>query len=273
MNANAEFKRVREWAWIRGFTALYQKENRAWWSTKRWWINALLWIILQVALEGVMIFLFPAMAGMTGQTDLVEANGGLAGLGLSAFFQLGTLAITFGVIILCQDLIIGEKQSGLTEGMLSKPVQRKAYVLSKLFASLVAILMLLIILPSAAVYALITFRIGQFVPLQPYLVGIGLLIIHSLFYLTLTLMLGVFFNGRSPILGIGIGIYFIGKILAGMIKPLMYIGPWVLLGFAEAISIGQPVPTEMLWPPLIATGFWCVVFTVAALIQFERTEF
>jgi ABC-type transport system involved in multi-copper enzyme maturation permease subunit len=210
---------------------------------------------------------------MIGQSDVVEANGGLANMGISAFFQLGTLAITFGVIILCQDLIIGEKQSGLTEGLLSKPVQRKAYVLAKLLASLVAILVLLIVVPCAAVYAVISLRVGQLIPLQPYLVGNGLLIIHSLFYLTLTLMLGVFFNGRSPILGIGIGIYFLGRILAGMLKPLMYIGPWVLLGFAEAISIGSPIPTEMLWPPLIATGLWCGVFTVAALTQFERTEF
>ena len=61
------------------------------------------------------------------------------------FFSLGGgLVIAIGVIILSQDLIIDEKQTGLAEWLLSKPVQRKAYVLAKLCASLVAVLMLLI---------------------------------------------------------------------------------------------------------------------------------
>jgi hypothetical protein len=35
MSANVELKRVKEWAWMRGFANLYQKESQAWWSTKR----------------------------------------------------------------------------------------------------------------------------------------------------------------------------------------------------------------------------------------------
>jgi len=208
-----------------------------------------------------------------GQTTIVADNGGLVKMGLKAFFDMGTMAITIGVIILCQDLIIGEKQTGLTEYLLANPVQRKAYVLAKLCASLVAVLLLLVALPGAAAYAVISLGVGGPIPLQPFLTGMGILVLHSLFYLTLTLMLGVFFSSRSPILGIPLGILFIGWILAGMLKPLMYIGPWVLRGFAEAIAGSLPVPPGLLWPPLLATALWCVVLTSAALIKFERMEF
>jgi len=69
-------------------------------------------------------------------------------MGLHTFYSLGTLAITIGVIVLCQDLIIGEKQTGLTEYLLANPVQRKAYVLAKLCASLVAVFLLLSLCPA-----------------------------------------------------------------------------------------------------------------------------
>jgi ABC-type transport system involved in multi-copper enzyme maturation permease subunit len=273
MGANVELKRVKEWAWIRGFANLYQKESRAWWSTHRWWINGLLWSGLVVGMMAAVMFLFPAIFASLGQTTLVADNGGLVKLGLKTFFDLGALAITIGVIILCQDLIIGEKQTGLTEYLLANPVQRRAYVLAKLCASLVAVLLLLIALPGAAACVVISLGTGELLPLQPFLIGMGIMVLHSLFYLTLSVMLGVFFNSRSPILGIPLGILFFGYLFAGLLKPLWSIGPWMLMKYAEAIAGSQPLPSGLLWPPILATVAWYAVFTCAALIKFERTEF
>jgi len=272
MSANAELKRVKEWAWMRSFANLYQKESQAWWSTKRWWINGLLWLGLVAGMLVAMLFIVPPFFAALGQTTMVADNGGMVKMGLHTFYTVGTLAITIGVIVLCQDLIIGEKQTGLTEYLLANPVQRKAYVLAKLCASLVAVFLLLVALPGAAAYVVISLGAGGPLPLLPYLAGIGLLVLHSLFYLTLTIMLGVFFSSRSPILGIPFGIFFIGM-LFGFLKPLMYIGPSMLTGCAEAIAGSVPLPPGLLWPALLATGLWCVAFTCAALIKFERTEF
>ena len=257
---------------MRGFANLYQKESQAWWSTKRWWINGLLWLGLVAGMLVAMLLIVPAFLAGLGQTTVVADNGGMVKMGLHTFYTVGTLAITIGVIVLCQDLIIGEKQTGLTEYLLANPVQRKAYVLAKLCASLVAVLLLLVALPGAAAYVVISLGAGGPLPLLPYLAGIGLLVLHSLFYLTLMIMLGVFFSSRSPILGIPFGIFFIGM-LFGFLKPLMYIGPSMLTGYAEAIAGSVPLPPGLLWPPLLATVLWCVVFTCAALIKFERTEF
>jgi len=273
MDANVELKQVKERAWMRGFANLYQNESRAWWSTRRWWINGILWMGMLSGLVASFVFIFPPMAAAVGNTAVEEAGGALA-LGLKMFFNLGGgFAIAIGVIVLCQDLILEEKQTGLTEWLLAKPVQRRAYVLAKLCATLVAVLLLLIMVPGAASYGLISVAAGGLLPLLPYLTGMGLLVLHSLFYLTLTLMLGTFFGSRSPILGIPLGILIIGLLFSGMLQPLLYVSPWLLPGFAEAIAGSQMIPTGLLWPPILASIVWIVVFTCAALIKFERTEF
>jgi ABC-type transport system involved in multi-copper enzyme maturation permease subunit len=273
MDANVELRRVKEWAWMRGFANLYQKESRAWWSTRRWWINGLLWSGMLVGLVATFLFVFPPLFAATGSTVMEEAGGPLA-MGLKMFFNLGGgLAIAIGVIVLCQDLIIEEKQTGLAEWLLAKPVQRRAYVLAKLCASLVAIVVLLIALPGAAVYGVLSLGSGGPLPLQPYLAGMGIVVLHNLFYLTLTLMLGVFLGSRPPILGIALGIVLVGFLFSAMLKPLLYVTPWLLPNFAEVVAGGVHLPPGLLWPPLLATAFWCVVFTCAALIRFERIEF
>ena len=43
MSANLDLLKGNEWKGLRGFSNLFSKENGAWWGTRRWWINALLW--------------------------------------------------------------------------------------------------------------------------------------------------------------------------------------------------------------------------------------
>jgi ABC-type transport system involved in multi-copper enzyme maturation permease subunit len=273
MDANGEIKRVKEWAWMRGFANLYKKESRAWWSTRRWWINGLLWTVLMAGLVAAWVFVMPSLFAAAGNTTLTDVGGPLV-MGLKMLFSLGEgMFIAIGVIVLCQDLIIGEKQTGLTEWLLANPVQRKAYVLAKLFASLVAVLLLLIVLPGAAAYGVLSLGAGRPLALQPFIAGMGILVLHSLFYLTLTLMLGSFFGSRSAVLGIPLGILLTGFLFSGMLKPLLYVSPWLLPQFAEAVAGGQVIPPGLLWPPFLATALWCLVFTCAAIIKFERTEF
>jgi ABC-type transport system involved in multi-copper enzyme maturation permease subunit len=272
MNAKEELNRVKEWAWMRGFANLYQKESRAWWSTRRWWINGLLWTVLIVGLVAVWMFVFPPLYAAAGVTTIADLGGPVA-FGLKMLFNVGGgMAVAVGVIVLCQDLIIGEKQNGLTEWLLAKPVQRRAYVLAKLCASLVAVALLLVALPGAVAYGVLWLGAGGPLPLLPFLAGMGIFFLHSLFYLTLALMLGTFFSSRAIILGVAIGILFVGMFFSGILKPLLAISPWMLPTLAEFTAGNQAIPPGQLWPPLIASALWCVVFTLAAIVKFERTE-
>jgi ABC-2 type transport system permease protein len=276
MTANLDLLRVKERKGIRGFANLYRKENQAWWGTHRWWINALLWTVLLCGLAAIMLFAPNEEAKNATEAEITQAGGLVAyilSLGLSVFFEFGGPMLAIGTIVLAQDLIIGEKQSGQAEWLLSKPVTRRAYVLAKVVANTLPLLLLLVGLPSALVYGLLSLRIDALYPLLPFLSAVGIITMHTLFYLTLTLMLGIVFSTRGPILGIGLASILGGGILGGFIKPLFYVTPWMLPKVAWLTATGQAVPAEMGIAPLVATALWIVAFIVVALVRFEKMEF
>lgn len=276
MADNLELQRVNEWSMLRGFANLFHKENRAWWGTRRWWINALLWTGMMGGLVGIMLFMLPPVAEATGDPNVTAAGGPIAfglEMGRTVFFELGMMALAIGTIVLCQDLIVEEKQSGLAEWLLAKPLTRRAYVLAKLSASALAVLILLILLPALASYLLLSVRSETLFPLPPFLGGVGIMVVHTFFYLTLTLMLGTFFTSRPPILGIALGVVLGGNLLAGFLKPLLSVTPWILGKVASLVAGGQPVPPGLLLSPLVASGLWSLIFIVIAVVKFEGLEF
>jgi ABC-type transport system involved in multi-copper enzyme maturation permease subunit len=273
---NQTLQRVNERGWLRGFSNLLRKENQVWWGTRRWWINALLWPAMLGGLVSVMLFMLPSVAAATGDPGVAAAGGPIPfamQMGRTVFFEMGTLALALGVIVLSQDLIVDEKQSGLTEWMLAKPVARRAYVLAKLAAATLAVLVLLIALPAIMSYLLLTARTGTPFPLIPFLGGLGIMTAHTFFYLTLTLMLGTFFDNRAPILGIALGSVMGGTLIGGIVQPLNYVTPWMLGKTASLVADSQPLPAGILWVPLAASLLWSGVFIIVALVKFEKTEF
>ncbi len=275
MAVNLELQRVNEWGGLRGFANLFRKENRAWWGTRRWWINALLWTVLLGGLTAIMLFASGEEVNEATAAEITQAGGLLAYillLGLNIFFQFGVPVLAIGTVILAQDLIIGEKQSGVAEWLLSKPVTRRAYVLAKVAANALAVFALLVGLPSVVAYGMLSLRMGAPFPLAPFLSAVGIMAVHTLFYLTLTLMLGTIFNSRGPILGIALGSVLGGGILGGFIKPLFYVTPWMLPKVALLAATGQAIPAEMGIAPLVATILWSVVFIFVAFAKFEKME-
>ena len=275
MTANINLHRVKEWQGLRGFVNLFHKENRAWWKTRRWWINALLWMGVLGGLASVMLFMLPAVAA-TNDSPEVAAAGGAEAFGFqmayTIFFEMGTMALALGVIVLNLDQILDEKQAGVTEWLLAKPVARRSYVLAKLAASILATLVLLILLPASVMYLLLSIRTGGPMPLQSFLYGVGIMTLHTMFYLVFTLMLGTFFNTRAPILGVALAFLMAGNLIGGFIRPLMVISPWILPKSASLIASGSSLPDGMLTAPLIATGLWCLFFVFVALRKFEKME-
>lgn len=261
---------------MRGFATLLHKENSVWWGTRRWWANALLWTGMLGGLVALALWVLPTMAELAGDPSVAAAGGPLAfglKMGRSLFFELGTLALAIGVIILWQDAIVDEKQSGVAEWLLAKPVVRRSYILAKLAAALLAVLTLLICLPALTAYGLLSLRGGAPYPLAPFLAGLGIMGVHTLFYLTLTVMLGTLFSSRPPILGVSLGVLLGGSLLVSLLKPLVYITPGIMSKTAALAASGQSVPSELLWPPLVSSVLWCLIFVLVALAAFEKTEF
>jgi ABC-2 type transport system permease protein len=263
MVTNSELQRVGLSGWRTGLANLLHKENRAWWGSRRWMVQGILWAVIVNGFAVMMMF-FDSMG-----SDPVF-------MGLQALFAVASLSLAIGAIVLAQGAIIGERQMGETEWVLSKPVSRLAYVLSKLLAHGLGVLIILVGLQSAIGYGLLWLKTGEPFPVLPYLLGITGLAAHTLFYLTLTLMMGVLTANRNTLLGVSLGTLFAGAMIGPFLGMAVMFTPWSLNTIMPAAvlaavqGVALPVP---IWVPIGITAVLSVIFVVVALARFERLEF
>jgi ABC-2 type transport system permease protein len=271
MVANAELQRVGLSGWRTGLANLLHRENRAWWGTRRWLVQGLMWALVVDGFAAFMLFAMPPLIKMMGAPEMDALS-----MGAEALFKFGSLALAFGAIILVQDAILGERQMGVTEWILSKPVSRPAYVLSKLLAHGLGILVILVGLPGVLGYGLLSLATGELFPLLPYLVGMVGLAVHTLFYLTLTLMLGVLTVNRRVLLGASLGVLMGGLLiiqgLALVVGNLVMLTPWGLGQVLPLAVLGTPLPISI-WLPIGVTAVLTAIFVAVSLTKFERIEF
>ncbi len=244
----------------------------------RGWCASLVWGLILNGLLAMVLFAAPPEAGQAAaQAGRIPEAKDVSGLTL--FFVIAGLALSIGTIILAQDEIIDEKKQGTAAWILSKPVSRTAFILSKLLANALSILIVMVLVQGALAFVQVSIARGSLLPIGPFLGALGLLFLDLMFYLTLALMLGTLFNKRGGVLGIPLAILLGYQLVIGVAPALGEIMPWALtmpLGqtagssLALALALGQPLPSVT---PIIATAVWCVVFTAVALWRFNRDEF
>jgi hypothetical protein len=263
MVANTELQRVGLTGWRTGLANLLHKENRAWWGTRRWLVHTVLWTVIISGVTAVCVFLLAPMFG----TDPL-------GTGVDFLFKFGGMALAIGTVVLVHDATIGERQLGVTEWLLSKPVSRPAYVLSKLFAHGLAILVILMGVPFALGYGLLWLAAGEPIPLPNFLVGVAGLAVYTLFYLALTLMLGVLTANRIALLGASLGLVLLGYLvvpLGATVSTWVMLTPFALVHLLPAVVLGTPLPLSI-WVPIGVTALLSVLFVVVTLARFQRLE-
>jgi ABC-2 type transport system permease protein len=128
--------------------------------------------------------------------------------GLIVLIIFAGMAVPIAAVALGQDSIIGEKQSGTAAWIRSKPASRPAYIISRLIAHGLGLLITALALPSMIAYLQISSVGGPALGPSGFAAGIGLIYLNLLFYLTLMIMLGAFFSSRGPVLGIALAILF-----------------------------------------------------------------
>lgn len=279
MSANASFQTVNERGWRMGFANLLRKETRDWWRTRRWWINTIMWLLLINGIAYAMLWTpIPDPASPdpeSAERILLPAEVAVPSALMNLVIMAG-LFTPIGAIITMQGSIIDEKKSGTAAWIMSKPASRTAFIVSKLLANAVPLLLISIFIQWIGAYLQLTARGGTF-ELLPFAFGVALLGLHLLFYITLTLMLGTFFNDRAPVIAIPIGVLFAAQFLLNSFPLMVSISPWGLIFpngedmpvVMQAIS-GTPITTAA---PIVATSVWIAVFTVVAVWRFRREEF
>jgi len=252
---------AKERGMLGGFGNMLRKELGQWWGTRTWWVQILIWVLI---LNGI--------STIVAMTDSMAPNALLAEV-VQTFLALGIAAVGMGTVITVQGAIVGEKQLGTAAWVMSKPASRAAFILAKTLAYASGYWITAIIIP-AIIFIIVT---RQLIPvplaMTPFLIGLGLMALGQLFYLTLTLMLGTFFNSRGPVAGVGIAFIMTGLMLDSFIPfQVLIVTPWPLADIAGGLTLGSDLPS--VWPvPIIATSIWIIVMTALALWRFGREEF
>jgi ABC-2 type transport system permease protein len=281
MASNSEFQLIGNQGRWQGFGNLLRKENRLWWRTSRWWVQTLLWLAIGNGILFMVIGIAPKMENPPGQDSNAQAGApqqSLDLLGLTVFLKMAGIATAIGVVVLAQDTLIGEKQSGTAAWVLSKPVSRSAFILSKVISHSFGILITMVVAQGSIAYLIIFLITRTAFPILAYAGALGMLFLSLLFWLALTVMLSALSNMRG--LAIGLPLFFLlGYTIFVEIAPwTAEFMPWGLTSaispaqpaLAVSLVLGQPIPTLM---PLISILVGYLIFTMIAIWRFQKEEF
>ncbi len=259
---------LRERGWRQGFSNMLRQENAQWWRTRRWWVQSLFWLALINGSLGILLWIAPIMYPDTP-------------VALAKQLELFTRALgwwpMFAVIVITQGSIIGEKQSGAAAWILSGPVSRAAFVLSKLVGNAIGFLLTVILLQGPIAYLQLSLSEANLLPVLPFILALGIHSLYLLFYLTLTLMLGAFFSTREPVLGVALTIAVIslmdlGRSLGGLVSWAPLLTPEMLPNLAATAIQGQTLPSD--WRVSIsAMSLYSLSFIALTIWRFNREEF
>ena len=259
---------VKESGWRRGLANLLRKENGEWWHTRRWWTQSLLWLLIVNGILALGVWVLPIV-------DPEEVGGTIENIGI--FVQVMAQFSIFAVIVITQGAVIGEKQSGTAAWIMSAPVSRSAFIVAKLIANAIGFFVTIILVQGLVAYVQLSLSDGSPLALAPYLILLALLSLYLLFYLTLTLMLGAFFDTRGPVLGIAIAVAIgsmlsIGNLFAGFLPWIVVLLPESIPGILTLLVEGEPLPD--VWPiPIILMSVYSLLFIALAIWRFRREEF
>ena len=141
-DASGQFELVKETGWRRGLGNLLRGEYSTWFKSSRWWKHILVWFAIINVMMGIMVVASAEAAK--------EGNDGPPVLFMYGIF--GGMFVAFGVMIIMQRVLVRENQSGTAAWVLSKPVTRTAFIVSRLVVNSIAILLTSVIVPGVFLY-------------------------------------------------------------------------------------------------------------------------
>ena len=250
-----------------GMGNLAAREAATWWSTGRWRVQVAVWTVLLAGLLATMLWVFPAL--------MPETQEGAAGLGGDArdvamqYPDLAAVLMAAGVVLLTQGLIIDERRNGVLEWLLSKPLARPALIVAKFVGQAAGLLVVVVVVPWVAVYAVLSVAAGQPWDVADALAATGTLALVVLFHLALVLALSAFTSSRVIVLAVPLAAIVGSDAVVGVVPDAFYVLPWSLGGVASVLLADGALISA--WP-IVATVGWTALLLVVAAVRLDRAE-
>ena len=188
---------------------------------------------------------------------------------LDAYVQFAkslTQIVLIALIIASADLVAGERRSGTAILVLTKPLARSAFVLAKVTAQIV--LVVIAALLGGAVCWLGTRAIFGEAPLGPLAAAIGVWLVFALLFIAIAALLSVVLSAQAGAAGLGIAIYALLALLAQWGPAKDYTPAGLFAAIDTAIRGGT---TGIAWPVVtgLLTAALCLLI---AIFLFGRQE-
>jgi len=263
---------------LSGFRVLLGRESRKWLRTRRWWMQALLWLVLLNGFAAFSLFVLPDVIEQTTAASAgAEANTVTAAELRedvpNTLFGLATFLLPIGVILLVQNQVYGEKQSGVSAWIISKPVSRATYLLAKLVTDGSAILLLMILLPLIPAYFILSSTIA--VSVADFALALLLLALLLAFYLAFTTMMSVIGSSAEVVMGVALALLVGGMILSDVLASFLgnaaFLLPWMLPDAITLAAAGVPLPPVLVMT-IVSTAVLTLLCLGIAFWQFGRQE-
>lgn len=278
MASNHELTPARSEGWLQGYGNLARNEHAAWWKTRAWLTQALIWIAIIDGMLAMVLLVSPEIEEAqqkTGQQNAAQPAQD-ENLGLMVFFTFLGMAPAVGAVIIGQEAILDEKIKGTAGWLLSKPVSRAGFILSKITPNALGMLVSMVVLPTAIGYVIFQVA-GKTVNPLGFAVGALAGYLGLIFYLTLTILLGTLSKTRGPVIGIPMGLIFGYQIFLGIAPQLINYTPWGLTlsvgngstSLAMALAQGQWNTNYL---PAVCTLGFILLFSFLAIRRFEKEE-
>jgi ABC-2 type transport system permease protein len=247
--------------WYAGMKNLIRRELYHERSRMYWIQQVLVWALFTNGFVALILGVSNGMIEGGMETMLV--------LSLAVFYGMMALFISIFIPILLQGTIIDEKISGTAAWILSKPVSKKAFILSKLIASILAIIVVSVIINGAIGYGVFS-AFGFTLNISGYIMTLGLSSVVVIYFASLTVMLGTFATSRGKVLAAAVGLGLGAQILANYFPLVIFLIPYSLpvlgIGFITGTSVAG---LELI---LLSACVQIIMFTVIAIAEFDRTE-
>ncbi|MBM4188040.1 MAG: ABC transporter permease [Gemmatimonadetes bacterium] len=251
-----------------GFGAFFVKELREIARTWRIWVIPGMMLFFAVTSPIVALLTPTMLASLAGSQPGIEitipdpTGADAYGQFIKNLSQLVTLAL----IIAGAGLVSAERSAGTAILVLTKPISRSAFVLAKLLAEL---LLLLVFAAIATMVCLAVTRL-LFPPLAaaPLLGAVAVWLVSAALLVSVMTFCSVAFPSRGAAAGAGLG-YLFATLLASIWPPAVR---YSFVGLSDGIAkvLGSK-PAELGWP-LATAAIAAVAITAAAAWVFERQE-
>jgi hypothetical protein len=133
--------------------------------------------------------------------------------GFDLLIHIWWMVLPLGSIAIAQNALIEERQEGTLSWIVSKPVSRPAFILSKIVSDSVGIILPAVLLQAAIAWWMLPAldpKAGLPIrepELTRYLVVLGIEMCIVVLFVTLTVCLGTIFRSRGPVAGIALAVW------------------------------------------------------------------